>query len=312
MQEKSVRKVILPKTIEEVLKGILGTKGIQVTYLTEGVSTDVYKVLAGNETYYFRLKDEGESSTAECLVHKLINEAGVKAPKIVYSEDFNSKLGRSFLITTEIKGKSIFNTKTNSDQVLYEAGKDLALINSIPLKGFGWVDQEISYQYEPLGMYSNYKDFWLEDLDKKLHSLVSTGRLDKKVLKHWTKHIKRIDIFLSTIDQAYLAHGDFGTPHIYHNDGVYTGIIDFGDTRATSIYYDLAQFYTYFPEAFNHLLKGYKTITTLPSDYMQSVEIEALLFSISRLNYLAIHLPDHLMGINHPTKVLIEFFMAEK
>ena len=39
-----------------------------------------------------------------------------------------------------------------------------------------------------------------------------------------------------------LAHGDFDATHIYQRDGLYTGVIDFGEMRGAEPHYDLAYF----------------------------------------------------------------------
>jgi aminoglycoside phosphotransferase (APT) family kinase protein len=70
--------------------------------------------------------------------------------------------------------------------------------------------------------------------------------------------------------QAHLAHGDFDTTPIFHNDGRYTGLIDFGEIRGTEPSFDLGHFLLHDGESlpfplFDEVLTGYADVTTPPA-----------------------------------------------
>lgn len=88
--------------------------------------------------------------------------------------------------------------------------------------------------------------------------------------------------------RAVFAHGDFDATHIYHRDGVYTGIIDFGEMRGTERCYDLGHFALHdgehTPELLSpRLLAGYREVAPLPPDYPRRVALWSLLIGVRAL-----------------------------
>jgi aminoglycoside phosphotransferase (APT) family kinase protein len=70
--------------------------------------------------------------------------------------------------------------------------------------------------------------------------------------------------------KARLAHGDFYVSHVFHRDGRYTGIIDFGDIQGSNGWHDLATFRLSDPDldspedaAVPHLEAGYAEVIVL-------------------------------------------------
>ena len=66
---------------------------------------------------------------------------GVRVPKIITYEDFNKQINRSYMITSEIKGMPAKDYKGNLKKIVYEAGKQIALANTILVDGFGNFDK---------------------------------------------------------------------------------------------------------------------------------------------------------------------------
>jgi Ser/Thr protein kinase RdoA (MazF antagonist) len=89
-------------------------------------------------------------------------------------------------------------------------------------------------------------------------------------------------------NQARLAHGDWSTRHIFQQDGVYTGIIDFGDCRGADAWYDLGYFHMrdggrlpFRLEA--ALLAGYRAQMPLPPDADQRIRVASVLIAVPLL-----------------------------
>jgi len=272
-----------------------------------GVSTEVYKLIRDKDVFYLRIADEGENMSSEALVHKLLTEKGVKVPKVLCCEDFNKKLGRSYMITSEIVGVPLKKDKKATRESLLEVGKQLALINSIPVKGFGWLDRNKPNAQELVGCYSTYEEFALnqERISNMLDYLVEKGVFSRPLSEKYLCYVNDNKNLLANCDQAYLAHGDFSIPHIFFQNGEYVGIIDFGDIRCTSIYHDLAHFYTYNREYFEGVLEGYKTVKKLESDCMSKIEFVAMLFAVGKLWWVAKNIPKKLTSV-HPALFLIK------
>ena len=108
-------------------------KKYEVENITEGVSTDVFKLIY-KDTYYLKILPQEDSLLAITLANNLLLDLGVSVAKIEYTSENNSTIdNRSFYIEKEIKGKSIKGdhtlSKQQEEQILFEAGKDLAKIN---------------------------------------------------------------------------------------------------------------------------------------------------------------------------------------
>jgi len=116
-----------------------------VERVEEGVSTYVYRIQRDASVFYLRvLPEEGASFAPEMRVHQLLRERGVKVPEVVYFEHYNQALQRSVMVTTEMRGRHIGFCSEENDlrNILIEAGKDLAVINTILVKGFGWIRRD--------------------------------------------------------------------------------------------------------------------------------------------------------------------------
>ncbi len=260
-----------------------------VERVEEGVSTYVYRIYRGNEVFYLRVLPEVNASFApEVYVHEMLRAKDVKVPEVVYFEHYNEALQRSVMVTTAIKGKHIGHYPVNevSRNTLVEAGRDLAVINSIPVQQFGWIRRDSSAVTALEAELPTYRAFVFEQLEEDLAFLgklvLSTGEI-----KAVRGIIDRFDTWLD-IEQAWLAHGDFDATHIYQEHGCYTGIIDFGEIRGGDPYYDLGHFQMHDGETLParmlpYLIAGYKEVVQLPQDYEQRIYFSSLLIAIRTL-----------------------------
>jgi len=284
------------KSIEALIKRLPKFKDCIVRRVKDsGVSTEVFRLIGKKQNYYLRLSDFKENISTEVLAHKMIIEKGVKAPIVLYYEDFNKLINRSFIITTEIRGKPVKKIKNLPKKVLIEAGKQLALINSIPIKSFGWFDCSKPNAKKLEAEYKNYQDFALDfsNIEAMLNDLKKAKIFNKGFSKKYLEYIRKNQNLIKC-KQAYLAHGDFCEDHIYVYKNKYSGIIDFGDIRATSQYHDLAHFYKYSSKYFDSLLEGYRIINSLEDDYMQKIEFVATLFTLGKLWHKMKNCPEQL------------------
>jgi len=294
--------------IQNFIGSILEFRTCTAKYVDDaGVSTEVYKLVRDEDIFYLRIASEGENMSSEALVHKLLAEKGVKVPKVLCFEDFNKKLGKSYMITGELVGVPLKKDRKATRKSLIEVGKQLALINSIPVKGFGWLDRNKPDMQELVGCYSTYEEFALnqERISNMLDYLVEREVFSYPLSDKYLRYVNDHKDLLAGCDQAYLAHGDFSATHIFFKNGEYVGIIDFGDIRCTSIYHDLAHFYTYNREYFEDVFKGYKAVKKLESGYMSKIEFVAMLFAVGKLWWVAKNIPKKLTSV-HPALFLVK------
>ena len=279
-----------PAAIQVLLDHVFpATAPYSVERVAEGVSTHVYRVRRGAETFYLRILPEVDASLApEVWVHGLLRARGVHVPEVVHFEHCNEILQRSVMVTTEIKGCHLGHRPVDqaTRQVLIEAGRQLAIINSVPVAGFGWIRRDQSAVTRLQAEHATYRAFAAEHLDTDL------AALEAQVLTRQEIAAIRVitDRYTAWFDgeQGWLAHGDFDVTPIYQQDGRYTGIIDFGEIRGTDRWYDLGHFRMHDGETLpslvlDWLLEGYRAATPLPADYHQRICFARLVIAILAL-----------------------------
>jgi aminoglycoside phosphotransferase (APT) family kinase protein len=293
-------------SVDSILRltaGIFPTaQPFSVEYLTEGISTFVYRIVRGDERFYLRVLPEADASFApEVRVHALLRERGVRVPEVVYFEHRNELLGLSVMLTTEIAGESIASRGLDEDlpTILFAAGRDLALVNSVPVAGFGWIARDQPVVAALAADLPTNRAFLAEHLNGDLAALRAHG-LDAAAVASIEAIIARYDAWLGA-ERATLAHGDFDATHIYAHEGVYSGIIDCGELRGTDRWYDLGHFRLHDGELvptmlLPWLLAGYRTVTPLPDDAERRIAFASLLIGIRTLTRTL---------ARHPTSPLI-------
>ncbi len=277
--------------IQEVVKKIFPQDPARMERVTEGVSTYVYRITFPHETFYLRiLPEEGASFAPEVTVHTQLRRMQIKVPEVIHFEHYNELLQRSVMATAEIKGQSLSQSSTLSQEkmgeILGEAGRDLARLNMVLVEGFGWVRRDLADLRHLRAEWPTHRAFALE------HWEADVAYLAKHVLQRSEgPSLERVlscyDSWLDS-EQGYLAHGDFDTTQIYQDHGRYTGIIDFGEIRGAGRWYDLGHFHMRDGELLPfHLLPalvcGYKEMASLPLAYEQHIRFTGLLINVRAL-----------------------------
>ncbi|HEU5382839.1 MAG TPA: aminoglycoside phosphotransferase family protein [Ktedonobacteraceae bacterium] len=291
MQDHPNNLLVSVQNIQEMLKKIFARSPIAVERVTEGISTLIYRILFPHEIFYLRiLPEEGASFAPEVAVHTRLRSMQMHVPEVIHFEHSNELLQRSVMITTEIKGRPLSQSSTLSkaqmEEIVREAGKDLARLNTVRVEGFGWVQRD-SPTLQPLrAAWSTHRAFALEYWE------ADVAYLAKHVLQYseaplLERALSRYDSWLDC-EQGYLAHGDFDTTHIYQDQGRYTGIIDFGEIRGASSWYDLGHFHVHDGELLPfHLLpalmRGYQGVAPLSPDHEQHARFAGLLINMRAL-----------------------------
>jgi aminoglycoside phosphotransferase (APT) family kinase protein len=285
MQERNSISGALRDIADQALPG---TSQLRVERMTSGASTPVYRIQRDAVTCYLRLAEEpGASLAPEVLVHQWLSERGVRVPEVVYFEPFNENLQRSVMVTTEIAGRSLADHHCGIDvaRVLVAAGGDLAAINAIPVSGFGFVRRDHPHATSLEGEFPTWREFALGELEA--HFAALPVFLDGDEIATIRRLVNAHASLLDT-EQAVLAHGDFDVTHIYHLDGDYSGIIDFGEIRGADPLYDLGHFALHDGEIIPdsllpHLLAGYHQVTRLVPDHEYRIRLGSLLIGVRAL-----------------------------
>lgn len=188
-----------------------------------------------------RFLPEKSSFATEVLVHRKLWKVGVKVPQVIHFEDKNKMSGFSLMILDEVPGTCVEdeNPRDLLKSVLNNAGKELALLHTIPVKGFGWINKEsnCTLEGEKHTFDAYFCEFLEHDLDKLNEYDFST--IDRNKFRNYMYEARE----KLNVSEAVLVHGDFDMSHVFHDNGVYSGIIDFGEVRGNNPLYDLATFY---------------------------------------------------------------------
>ncbi len=255
-----------------------------------GVSTFVYRVRFGEQVYYLRILPEDDQTFAgEVRAHELLTRRGVKVPRVIHYEPCNNLVGRSLMIAGEVPGAAVQDSWPESgfERIMQEAGEQLALINQVPVEGFGWVKRERDGVL--LGEQHSFADPYYEHLDQDLSRLSGYAFTTTEVAS--VGQLLETAFPLMSRTQAHLVHGDFDLTHIFHQHGCYSGIIDFGEIMGHSPLYDLGHFKLQdgvegCPKGFQALLDGYREVTDLTQAELMEVDLWTLSIGVRRLGML--------------------------
>ena len=291
-----------PTALQRLLSEVFGARTPLTWERTEeGVSTQVYRVRRGRETFYLRVAEEAdEDLRTDAELHRRLRELGVAVAQVVHAVAFDDDLGRSVMVTTEVPGRPLaeWGSARTAAQALHRAGQDLALVNQVPVDGFGFVRREgvrwpVRAQFATHAEFvtSHLPDPWPGPLADLFQAPV-LQRLEELVHQELAVPPAR----------AVLAHGDFDTTQIFVTDGssggdpsgvgssraVYSGLIDFGEVRGAEVLFDLGHFHLHDGEALPvpllpALVRGYQEVQPLPADYEQGITRSAVLLGLRQL-----------------------------
>lgn len=248
----------------------------------EGVSTQVYRIQRGAEVFYLRIAEEAdENLETEAELYRRLRLLGVKVADIVHVEPFNSDIGRSTMVTTEIVGAPVehLTDPALAASIVEQAGADLAVINRIPVDGFGFIRRQ-NRQWPLPAEYPRYEDFLVSYLPQPWPGPLAS-LFDRATIRTLEDLIERERARPPA--PATLAHGDFDLTQIFCADGHYTGLIDFGEIRGTDPWFDLSHFHLYDAGLLPALLSGYQRIRSLPPDHEIAINNGAILLGLRQL-----------------------------
>lgn len=242
---------------------------VEIQKVTQGVSTDVYRINPKTENLYLRIQPEKEFAYSQVVfTHKLAIEKEIKVPEVVDSEDFSEDFdGSSWMLVRSIQGEQTSEITPNN--VFFEAGIDIAKFNQIECKGFGWIERSKESKKDILkGSFSTL----YEDLTNKLEERLSVYLKRGMINKSEQDNILKLAYLLKKIDSGSptLTHSDLSYEHIFYRESEYTGIIDFDDIRGSNVFLDLAEISIQLkPDHYQKFLEGYKNIIQISPEQME-------------------------------------------
>lgn len=162
------------------------------------------------------------------------------------------------------------------------AGRELALLNQVAVQGFGWVLRDLRADQRLRAEHTTLQEWVTHDVAPSVEVLLQSQALPPRDAQAMRAALEEAAVLFATAP-AVLAHGDFDTTHIYHQDGQYTGMIDFGEIRGTHPLYDVGHFVIESSDLLPALLEGYRELAPLPADYLRRINLSALLIVARQL-----------------------------
>ena len=262
---------------------------ISVERMLSGDTTFVYRISLIEKTYYARFLPKDGRFNIELLVHKTLLEHNINIPRILFFEEENVETGLSFMLEEEMPGMSLeeeYPQDNELKKILFEAGRQLAQINRISsIKGFGVFD--VRSRTKLKGEKKSFEEYFFCSFEERLFFLdmYPFTTLEKTYIRRITKIAKK----KLNVKTPVLATGDFTLEHIFHVNGQYTGIIDFGKSCGNNRLYDLGYFTAFYQNRtmLGYLLEGYQIIETLDQEDLHSIELMALCVLIKMLGIKA-------------------------
>jgi aminoglycoside phosphotransferase (APT) family kinase protein len=289
------------RTLHAMLRRVLGPE-LSVTRTPAGVAAQVYRVHAAGRALYARIAEEDHDDLSiDAAVLEHLAGLGLRVPQVVHVEPFDQTLGRSVLIMGEVAGEPLAGCREQraARRIARAAGRELAVLNSVGVRGFGWVQR----QPPPWPLratsrtYAEFVTCYLPDpWPGPLGRLFTAPELER--LWALVDSERRRDLA-----GASLAHGDFDTTHIFQVDGDYSGLIDFGEIRGAEPLFDLGHFCLWEHQRtpvplVDALLAGYGEVAALPAGHKELVGRSATLLGLRQLvRWLG---PPRSLGPDHP------------
>lgn len=282
--------------VRALLTRWLPDRAISFSRASSGGSTAVYRAAdrSSGEVFFLRLAEEaGESRAAEARVHQLLHDAGLPVPDVVAFEARPPELDRSAMLTRRIPGRPMLEPERGRldaeavDRVARPAGRDLARINRIPVRGYGWVEA-VADDGALLAEHPS-RSAWAVEYQRAMAEVAGSGLLADGVVEQLLAVMER---WLRLPDRAssHLAHGDLDASHIFLNEPslTYSGLIDFGEIRGADRLYDLGHALLQDalpdrPSIFAPLLAGYQEINRVSVAALTEIRDQAVAIGTRQL-----------------------------
>jgi aminoglycoside phosphotransferase (APT) family kinase protein len=247
----------------------------------------VYRAVVDDRVFYLRLAEEpGQDLTTDARILDRLRSLGVSAPAVVAAQPAPAQGQRSYMIMAEVPGQALAcsGTEDEARAAARAAGRDCAIINSLSVTGFGFLQRTGAGQLT--AELPSYAEFVVSYLPERwpgwLGGLFAASQLAAFEALAAAEQSR-------PVGSAHLAHGDLDVTHIYADDGRYTGIIDFGEMRGAELYFDLGHFLLHDTETrplplFEWFLAGYGEVTRLRGDYREAIRVSAILLGLRQLS----------------------------
>ncbi len=271
-------KSVLNVTVKNIVKpSIVGLP--HVTYFVEG---------SDGEEYCFRANLGNEKPEIELVIEKLTSDLArkndIKSNNILHVDCSRKKYSFDFQIQEKLSGENpehnFRGTQKYYDKISFELGQIIAKLSLIQFDGFGRFDKNTALTENRLvtTMKSNYEYITLE-LDTQVEEILKAKLIDSKradaILKVFIDSKELLDI-----NQGSMVHYDLADHNLFYDPITFSivGIFDWEAVCVSDPLLDLASAPTWktLYERESVLIEGFKSITQLPDNYKERMDLYRL------------------------------------
>ncbi len=249
----------------------------------------VRKVKINDEPYVVRMHPSGVKNGyfySEKLVLDLAKQKGIPVPTVIEVHEARNEEDMDFMLMTLSEGitMDVLLTKDRGpeERLLIDCGRKMAQIHQIKVNGFGPFDNQQAKKGILIGLHANYHDFVHAGLDENIDRLIKFEIIDSLQADSFRKLFSESNY--EPTDGSRIVHNDFADWNLLTDTKQITAVLDWDESHAGDPIADLACWSTFFNiERMTKFMEGYKSITSLPSDYEKRFHFYRLRYTISKM-----------------------------
>lgn len=284
----------ITKILLEGITSIKHISGIKIhepdPNVLKGNVNIVRKVEMNGRLYIVRMHPKGVKNGyfyAEKTALDLCIKENLPVPQVLEIHEARDENDMDFMLLTVSSGINmdiyLNEHKDREEDLLVDAGKQMAALHNIRVRNFGFFDNQIAKEkYMLVGLHKRYNDFIWTGLEENLQRLITLNVLQKPQADSMKKVFEVMDF--EPVDSPRLIHNDFADWNLLTDGKRITGILDWDECHSGDPVADIACWSTFYSlERLEKFIEGYKKIMKLPKDYNTRFHFYRLRYTISKM-----------------------------
>lgn len=300
--------------INEFVKKATCTQSKSMKRIIIGEVNEVYEItLSSRKQIIVRISsNESPRFLPEKWAIEQCKKNKIPVPNVLLVENFlDSDNKKQICIEEKLPGQALSSLikdlkEKELIELLRKSGKVLSSIHTIPVLGFGIIDDQGK------GEFKTNEEYILKmrvENKEKYEVAAENNEMDVSIITRSFKYLEKyLDVYKKT--KSVLLHGDFSAQHLFFDEGMLTGVIDFEGACGGDPVRDLA-WWDYFSPKTEYLIEGYTNKKFLADNFELRLHIYRLHVGLGILNYY--DYTNNANGINHTKKMFdkdMEFFAS--
>ncbi|MBU1085845.1 MAG: phosphotransferase [Candidatus Beckwithbacteria bacterium] len=226
----------------------------------------------------------------EKLITEKVTKLGVPTNTVIYADVSRKKFPFDFQIQEVLQGKDpeiyFKGSKADYNKISFDLGIKIAKLTKLKFKKFGRFNEKSAINGKLIGTKNSFFDYITVCLDDDIRYLVKAKVINNnksKIIRQLFDQHKAI----INLDQGSLIHHDLADHNITFQGTKVTGIFDWETAVIGDPVLDLAScptWRTFYPRE-EKLIKGYQTITDLPDNFKEKMNIYRLRTMLWKIVY---------------------------